>query len=101
MIGTHKHSPPKFRRWESKGGKYWVELRHDKFGFSYKGHDCGGYLGTSPQTVNSFMDRLKAGEFQADANRTPMREVAGGLAATGDPDIHGGYNYRTQEWVTP
>ena len=21
------------------------------------------------------------------------------LAATGDPDIHGGYNYRTQQWV--
>ena len=22
------------------------------------------------------------------------------LAATGDPDIHGGFHYRTQEWVT-
>ena len=79
MIATHEHSPPKFRRWESRGGKYWIELRHDKFGFSYKGHDCGGYLGTSPESVNGFMDRLKAGEFQADANTTAMREVAGGL----------------------
>ena len=22
------------------------------------------------------------------------------LAATGDPDIHDGFNYRTQQWVT-
>ena len=22
------------------------------------------------------------------------------LAMTGDPDIHNGYNYRTQQWVT-
>ena len=22
------------------------------------------------------------------------------LASTGDPDIHDGYNYRTQQWVT-
>ena len=63
------------RRWESKGGKYWVELRHDSRGFSYKGRDCGGYLGKDPTEYERFIKRLELGEFQADANNTPMREV--------------------------
>jgi hypothetical protein len=32
--------------WESKGKKYWLSLYKDESGYSYKGDNCGGFLGS-------------------------------------------------------
>jgi hypothetical protein len=32
-------------RWESRRGKYWVELFHDELGFTYRTESGGGNLG--------------------------------------------------------
>ena len=32
-------------KWESKGGKYHLELFRDDSGYSYRGDDCGGFMG--------------------------------------------------------
>lgn len=46
----HLHNPPGDKRlvarWEAKGGKRWLELYHDEFGYSYKFDNGGGGLGS-------------------------------------------------------
>lgn len=32
-------------RWEAKGGKRYIELYRDEFGYGYRGDRCGGNLG--------------------------------------------------------
>ena len=61
------------RRWESRGGKYWVELSEDKWGYSYTGSGSGGCF--RHDGLPDFLARIERGDFQADANTTPMREV--------------------------
>lgn len=53
-------------RWESRGGKDWVELCHDEHGFSYHGNGCRGWFGegtTLPQAM-TFMEREAAAGMQ-------------------------------------
>lgn len=60
-------------RYESKGGKYWVELTQDDTGwYSYQGDSSGGSLG---RDRTSFDRMVAGGYFQPDANTTPMRKV--------------------------
>jgi hypothetical protein len=34
-------------KWQSKGGRYWLELYQDSTGaYSYRGDNCGGFLGS-------------------------------------------------------
>lgn len=44
-------------RWESRGGKYWLELLRDAGGWSYKGNGCGGFLG--PVTEMQALQRIQ------------------------------------------
>jgi hypothetical protein len=38
-------------RWQSKGGKYWINLqRFDDGTYGYKGDNCGGVLGAVSKT---------------------------------------------------
>ena len=62
-------------RWQSKGGKYTLSLFRDDTGFFYRGTDCGGYLGPM-DTLTAIADiERRLPDFQADANKTPMRRV--------------------------
>ncbi len=61
-------------RYESRGGKYWVEVdtTPDEHGLvNYTSSSGGGY--TTPE---DFVQRLRGGYFQADAKTTPMKEVS-------------------------
>ena len=74
-------------RWESVGGKYWVELCHyPAFRFAdgtvkpaatYTGPGCMGSLGiiSEPDAIAEMQQRVDTGQFQADANKTPMRRL--------------------------
>lgn len=74
-------------RWESRGGKYWVELYFNPafrlangstvVDAHYKGQGCGGSVrGNTPDEAIADMEqRVASGYFQADANKTPMRRT--------------------------
>lgn len=32
-------------RWRSRGGKYWLDLYLDQYGYTYRADDCGGSMG--------------------------------------------------------
>lgn len=69
-------------RWESRGGKYWVDLYFDPcftlengqtvVDVHYRGDGYGG--GVNGQTAD-MQSRIDRGYFQADANKTPMHRV--------------------------
>ena len=60
-------------RYESKGGKYWVEVDEFVDDFGYVNWRSSSGIGRiSPE---GFQARLDDGYFQADANTTPMRKV--------------------------
>jgi hypothetical protein len=67
-------------RWESKSGKYWVELTRSESGsVFYDAPQATGSLGrdlTDEQAVTDMQARVNKGYFQPDANKTPMRRVA-------------------------
>ncbi len=65
------------RRYESKGGKYWIEVDEDIDDYGLVNYTSGspalsGGGRTSPEALRA---RIARGDFQADANITPMREV--------------------------
>lgn len=62
-------------RWESKGGKYWVEVEEfDSGGWGYSGKGCGGVMGATSRedAIEKMRVRVCAGEFLPDAAKTPM-----------------------------
>lgn len=70
-------------RWESRGGKHWVELfvnpdasEPHRRAF-YRGEGCGGNLGamTAEAAVTHMQGRVDSGEFLPDAAKMPMRRV--------------------------
>jgi hypothetical protein len=65
-------------RWESRGGKDWVELWHDQYGYSYRGNTCRGWLGesTTPEQAVLFMERETAAGMQVFCSQpSPMQRV--------------------------
>ena len=64
-------------KWESKSGKHFAELWRDAYGYSYKGVDCGGNLGTlkEAEAIEVLEMRVLTGYFQPDANTTPMKRI--------------------------
>jgi hypothetical protein len=79
--------PQRIARWESKGGKYWVDLYFnpcfhlangtDVVDAHYRGDGCGGGVDgqTIEEAIASMQSRVDRGYFQADANKTPMHRV--------------------------
>lgn len=77
----------KIARWESRGGKYWVDLYYNPafklangttiIDAHYKGDGCGGGVSAQSEAdaIAQMQKRIDAGYFQADANKTPMRRV--------------------------
>jgi hypothetical protein len=43
-------------RWESEGGRYWVELYREPGGYTYDGKGCGGSLGNE---ITAEVDAVK------------------------------------------
>ncbi len=43
-------------RWESRGGKTWIELYADQWGYSYRGNDCGGNRGALADDAAAIAD---------------------------------------------
>ena len=73
-------TPRRIGRWESKGGKYWVELSEDEWGYDYRSDSGLGSFrmgGQYPNNLAGFMVRVARGDFQADANTTPMVQTRG------------------------
>lgn len=74
-------------RWESRGGKYWVELYFNpEFKLAngnvvvdahYRGTDCGGGVAAQCEyeAIAYMQKRIDSGYFQADANKTPMKRI--------------------------
>ncbi len=75
-------------RWESRGGKYWVDLYFNpEFKLAsgqiivdahYSGTGCGGGVPAQSESeaITHMQGKVDSGYFQADANKTPMRRVA-------------------------
>jgi len=61
-------------RWESKGGKYWVEVYSDETGQTYRSDDGGGNLGNIGEdaAIEQVEKRVLRGDFLPDRARTPM-----------------------------
>lgn len=67
-------------RWESDGGKYWVELYRDKWGHGYDGKGCGGFLGkhdvmTEAQAVERIERDTVGGAGVYHSGKRPMRRT--------------------------
>ena len=74
-------------RWESRGGKYWVNLYFnpafhlangtDMVDAHYRGDNCSGPVDgqTESEVITAMQARVDRGYFQADANKTPMHRV--------------------------
>jgi hypothetical protein len=80
--------PKHIARWESRGGKYWVDLFFnpafhlcngaDVVDAHYRGDGCGGGVDgvkTESEAIAAMQARIDRGYFQADANKTPMHRV--------------------------
>lgn len=65
-------------RWESKGGKHWVELyKHPTGGYSYRAPDAGGAFGIAdePQVMQMMEQKLREGYFTPDSSKHPLKRV--------------------------
>lgn len=64
-------------RWESCGGKDWVELWHDQLGYTYDGNGCGGSLGaaTLEQAMTFMEQRTAAGMQLFCSQKSAMKRV--------------------------
>lgn len=64
-------------RWESDGGKYWVELYRDQWGYGYDGKGCGGYLGkiTEAEALRWIEERTAGGAAFFHPGKRPMSRV--------------------------
>lgn len=74
-------------RWESRGGKHWVNLYYDPAfrlvdgrtvsSADYEAPDCGGNLGSCTETeaARKLQVMVDTGYFQPDANKAPMKRV--------------------------
>ena len=79
--------PKHIARWESRGGKYWVDLFFnpcfhlcngtDVVDAHYRGDNCSGPVAaqTESEAITAMQARIDRGYFQADANKTPMHRV--------------------------
>jgi hypothetical protein len=67
-------------RWESKSGKYWVELtRGESGGVFYNAPGATGSLGmalTDEEALADMQARVDSGYFLPDTHKTPMKKVA-------------------------
>ena len=82
-----QQEPKLIARWESKGGKYWVDLyfnpafRLDNgetiVDAHYRGQGRNGGVDgqTEAEAIENMQTRVDRGYFQADANKTPMHRV--------------------------
>jgi len=66
-------------RWESRGGKYWVELRRGRYDYHYRANNAGGGVcsGELPITIalQIMQVMLDKGRFLPDNAKTPMKLV--------------------------
>ena len=63
-------------RWESKGGKDWVELCRDDTGYGYRSPSAGGYLGPSLEDAMRVMEqRTAAGASYFCSQKSAMTRV--------------------------
>jgi hypothetical protein len=77
-------SDNRIARWESRGGKYWIDLYYNPsfkladgttvIDAHYHGDGCGGSVTATSEAsaITAIQTRVDAGYFQADANKTPM-----------------------------
>jgi hypothetical protein len=66
-------------RWESRGGKYWVELHRGSFDYYFWSNNSSGSIGNPnmPEhgAVTVMQSMLDRGEFLPDKAKAPMRRV--------------------------
>ncbi len=66
-------------RWESRGGKWWVELSQGRYDYSYRSNNAGGSV-CAPDVANNLATMvvqamLDCGQFLPDDAVIPMRRV--------------------------
>jgi hypothetical protein len=64
-------------RFESRGGKYWVEFYRDEHGVSYRSEGGGGFFGKAAQSVNEGIGRVLQAYASDGIN---LRRVPGGVS---------------------
>jgi hypothetical protein len=65
-------------RWESRSGKWFVEVHHLRSGgYMYEAPGAGGVLnaGSDTDAIRAIQAKVDAGLFQPDSAKTPMRRV--------------------------
>lgn len=69
--------------WESRGGKYFVKLYRDDYGYGYEGNGCGGSFGNLPtdEAAIDYVENKVNPYCQASANKSPMIRRFSSLAA--------------------
>ena len=79
--------PKRIARWESRGGKYWVDLFFNPafhlcngqtvVDAHYRSDGCGGGITAQTETeaITAMQVQIDRGYFQAAANKTPMHRV--------------------------
>jgi hypothetical protein len=87
QVIPEQTEPKRIARWESRGGKYWVDLFFnpcfhlcngtDVVDAHYRGDNCSGPVNgqTELEAIADMQQRVDRGYFQADANKTPMHRV--------------------------
>ena len=67
-------------RWQSKTGRWWVELKHlSDHAYSYQSNGGSGgvfYVVSDEAAITHVQTLVDKGLFQPDANKTPMQRVA-------------------------
>jgi hypothetical protein len=64
-------------RWESDGGKYWVELYRDRWGYGYDAKGSGGFIGkhenvSESDAVDYITARTAGGVGYFHSGKRPM-----------------------------
>ena len=87
QVIPEQSEPELIARWESRGGKYWVNLYFNPafhlcdgrtvVDAHYRGDNCGGPVNgqTELEAIAAMQIQIDRGYFQADANKTPMHRV--------------------------
>lgn len=87
QVMPKQSEPKRIARWESRGGKYWVDLFFNPafhlcngqtvVDAHYRGEGCGGPVNgqTELEAIATMQTQIDRGYFQADANKTPMHRT--------------------------
>ena len=63
-------------RWQSRGGRYWIELHRDRYGYNYRSDNGGGSFGDMPEAFALAQVRARVLDI-LDFDGISLRQVEG------------------------